>query len=285
MGAVVDQPAGLEEQHLVGEGDGGRPVGHHQRGGAGRARRAAPRGCGPRWWGRPPRWRRRAAAAGAGAPGPGPGRPAGAGRPRAWRPARPRRRRAPPCEVADEPVGAGQRERRLEVLGRPARAARSRRRCRRTGTPPGTRWRPRPAARRRRCRRGRGRRGGSCRASGSSRPASRSSRVDLPQPVGPTTATVRPGSTVKDDAVEHGGARLVGEGEPVDLEAGAARPVGRRRAAARRRGGGRPARPAPAGCGRGRPPTGAARRARSRSAAAGRPAAGTGTRTPRWCRW
>ena len=69
------------------------------------------------------------------------------------------------------------------------------------------------------------------RASGSSSPATSSSSVDLPEPVGPTTATVRPGSTVKRHVVEHREAGLVGEGEAVDLEAGAGGSAGRRDAA------------------------------------------------------
>ena len=49
------------------------------------------------------------------------------------------------------------------------------------------------------------------RESGSSRPATSSSSVDLPEPVAPTTATVRPGSTVKETSSSDRHAGLVGE--------------------------------------------------------------------------
>ena len=118
VGAVVDDPPLLEVDDVVGEGDGGHPVGDDEHGRPAAGLRGARRGSAARRPGRPPRSRRRGRAAVARGSPRGPGRHAGAGRRRGWC-----RARRPGCR------GRRAAARRTRGPGRPAGRPRPRRRC------------------------------------------------------------------------------------------------------------------------------------------------------------
>ena len=123
------------------------------------------------------------------------------------------RRRSPPDSVGRRALRQMRGPDRLQRL---ARALRSLRRAARPTSPaPPSGWRApsagpsRPtAARPRRCRRAR-----SCPASASSAPDSASSSVDLPAPLGPSSATSSPAAQLQVDVVQHR-AGAAGDGQP-----------------------------------------------------------------------
>ena len=140
---------------------------------------------------------------------------------------------------------------------------------RRTGSCRRRRRRSGRAARRRRPTAGRRRRRGSRPSVGSYRRASSATRLVLPEPVGPTSATVLPAVDLEVDVAQRGGAAVVAEADAVKLDAAGAggqrRRVGRAGDLAARGRGSRTA-----GCPR--PPRAAPCRARCRASASGRSA-------------
>ena len=254
----------LEEQHLVGQGDGGRPVGDHERGGA--AQLAPEGGEDARLGGGVDR---RGGVVEQQQPGPA---HQGTGQGEALALAA-RQGGAPlPHDGVAAAVEGGDEPRRR----RPAPRAGSR--CS-AGQPRSTfsatvsakrnaSWKAVATSVRSsstdRLASGRGRRARSSRNRGRAGRPGASSSVDLPQPVAPTTATVRPGSTVK--LTSSSTARSGSWAKVSPRTSRRAPPAGRpaRTADVDGRGGGRPARRGPAGCGRGPRRRGAARRARSR---------------------
>ena len=135
----------------------------------------------------------------------------------------------PSRQPADEPVGLGQPQRRTTPAASSTPAPVQRhvaahgvveheRHLRHQRRP--SRRAPRRSARVRRRRRAAPRP-----AAGSTSRAASAAIVDLPEPVGPTSATVRPGGTVNDDVTQHRLPVLVGEVDVARIQRG--RPAGR----------------------------------------------------------
>ena len=223
---VRDHPAVLEVDDLVGQRDRGPPVGDHQDRRACVADRAARPGCAASTRG--------STALVASSSTSSRGRPASARAsvsrcrcpPDSEVPRSPTAVSSPSGSRADEAVGLGQPQRRPDAGRRRRRRGRARRcraRCRRRRTAPAA---PAPTVagqRRRRSARARRRRRASTRAGVPGRPAARRAPaiVDLPEPVGPTSATVRPAGTVEGDVVQHRpGRRRSANVDPVEAQRG-----------------------------------------------------------------
>ncbi len=216
--------------------------------------------------GRGPRSARRAPARRGGAAARGPAPAAAAGRRRAGR--RPRRPRCPSRRAARAPSRGSRRwrrrppDRRRSRRGGPAAGCRGPvawKTCASANSPPTRCGSPAPTT---------------CPASGRTVPASTASSVLLPAPLGPTTATRRPGGRQQADVAQRGrGTRPVGDRHLVDARHTVGdrdRRVGRGQRAARPPGTG-PCRAGSAG-GRRRPTPGPTRRRRWCRRRARRPA-------------
>ena len=203
--AGATHPALLEVHDLVGQRDRRAPIGDDQDGTAGW--RATSRGWPPPPGGRPRSSRRPAPADRAGRRAPGPGSAVGAARRRAWRPARRRGYRGCPAgpRRTRRPGPAAARTRPRGRRCRPGPGSRCPARCRRRRTAPAVPARPPGRARPRSARAGRRPSSATVPEAGSTSRTASDAIVDLPEPVGPTRATVRPAGTSKDTSCRTSG--------------------------------------------------------------------------------